>query len=310
MRKFLLIFLTILICSSTVFGLTHTSPSYTLKDARIIPSSGKTSSINYSLNDARIGSVFGGKALSLNYSLDATNLAKKFIPQPPNPPTVNPVTTPTNISTQTLTGTKDADTSIYINGYLAVPQDNHTAWSYEVSLEEGENYFIITSRNQHGLESESVLVAITLDTTPPVLSIAISPNGWNAGEVEQAGTITMSNEQKITVTNDGEAEENFILSLENPADWCASSQPGVEEFVLNAAFSSVPENISWNEANHALTTEPDTCTETRFAADQTGVSVPPGEARSLFLQFKAPTASETEDKQTITLIISCEIPAE
>ena len=235
MRKFLLIFLTILICSSTVFGLTHTSPSYTLKDARIIPSSGKTSSINYSLNDARIGSVFGGKALSLNYSLDATNLAKKFIPQPPNPPTVNPVTTPTNISTQTLSGTKDADTSIYINGYLAVPQDNHTAWSYEVSLEEGENYFIITSRNQHGLESESVTVAITLDTIAPEVIITLPSDGavvttatitlegtidgvpFSEERTLSEGTNTIAKEAQDEVGNTGSASITVTLDTTPPA---------------------------------------------------------------------------------------------
>lgn len=310
LKRIFVISIAILISSSLAFALTHTSPNYALKDAKIVVSAGKANSDNYSFNDVGVGSVFGGVATSANYSIDATNLAKGPTPESPNPPTVNPVTSPTDISTQTLTGTKDKDTAIYINGYLIVPLDSETTWSYEITLVEGNNDLIITARNKYGLDSESVLVTIILDTTPAVLSISVSSNSWDLGEVQPGSTVTMSDAQKIIVTNNGEGKEDFILSLSNPADWTASSQPALEEYVLNAAFSNFVENITWNEENHLVATGPATSTETRFAGEQNGMNVPSGENRNLFLQFKSPTASETSDVQSIRLIISCEIPAE
>lgn len=91
----------------------------------------------------------------------------KLDSEPPLPPTLNPVTSPTNVSSQTLTGTKDVGTSIYINGYLVVPLNNETIWSYNQALTEGNNDLIITACNKYGLESDSIAVNIFLDTSAP-----------------------------------------------------------------------------------------------------------------------------------------------
>jgi len=158
--------------SCLTFALTHTSSNYTLKNARIVVSGGQANSFNYSLNDVNIGKITAGKAESLNYTLDATNVAKTISQTPPNPPALNPVTTPTNVSTQTLSGTKDRGASIYINGYEVVPFDDETSWSASlIGLVEGSNHSIITARNRIGLESEAVFVSIILDTEPPDIII-------------------------------------------------------------------------------------------------------------------------------------------
>ena len=146
-----------IISSSIVSAKTYTSPAFVLLNARIVASGGKAISQNYSLGKVRIGNIFGSKAQSANYSLDLSTIDKIT---PPKDPTLNPVISPTNISTQVLSGRKDPGTSIYINGYEAVPIDNNTTWSYTQPLREGENILFITSRNAFGLESSAVSVTI------------------------------------------------------------------------------------------------------------------------------------------------------
>lgn len=140
----------------------------------------------------------------------------------------------------------------------------------------------------------------------PALSISISPNLWNLGEVEAGTTTTMRELDKVTVTNDGGTREDFTLSLVSPEGWVAGSRPGAERFVLNAAFSNNPDNIVWDERTHLVTTEPAVSTRDRFAGDQNGAGVLPGERRNLYLQFKSPIRTKLTDLESIRLIISCE----
>jgi len=159
------------------FALSYTSSNYTMKNARVVISGGKASSANYAANHVNIGKITSGKAESANYALNATNIDKPTPQIPPNPPILNPVTTPTNISTQELSGTKDQNSSICINGYEAVPINIETIWNCDWSLSEGVNYLIITSRNTQGLESDSVYATINLDTMPPIIQITSPLDG-------------------------------------------------------------------------------------------------------------------------------------
>lgn len=149
------------IFTSEAYAASYNSPQYSLIQPRVVSSGGQSQSVNFSLNKARVGSAFAGKAKSANFSMDATAMESGIVP---HPPVLNPLTTPTNVTTQTLTGSKDADTGIYINGFAVVPLNHETAWQYEQALEEGDNTLVITARNQAGLESEPVYAAITLDT--------------------------------------------------------------------------------------------------------------------------------------------------
>jgi len=142
-----------------------------------------------------------------------------------------------------------------------------------------------------------------------ILSISVSPDNWNIEEVQIGTTTTMEDNDKLIIINNGNGKESYSLSLINPGGWIAGSQPGPETYVLNAAFASSLANISWDEGNHLVTTEPVTSTENRFAGDENGMNVLPDESRNLFLQFKSPTQTQIIDKQSITLTISAEIPA-
>jgi len=172
-KKIFIISIVILISSTIVFARTYTSPNYSLVNPRIVVSGGNADSLNYHLENVELGNLSGGHSSSAHYSLNTFVIDEET---PPNPPTINPVTSPTNdiTRTQTLSGTKDRNTSIYINGYERVPLNTSTTWSYRVDLSEGTNTFVITAKNESGLESEPAEpspVTIILDTIPPLIVI-------------------------------------------------------------------------------------------------------------------------------------------
>lgn len=81
----------------------------------------------------------------------------------PAQPTLDTVLSPTNVSPQTLSGTKESNTSIWINGVEVVPLNSSTDWSYSYNLSEGTNNISITSRDAAGNESSAVLTTIEYD---------------------------------------------------------------------------------------------------------------------------------------------------
>ena len=85
----------------------------------------------------------------------------------PNKPTLDAVTSPTNISSQILSGTKESNSSIWINGTEAVALNSGTTWSFSFNLSEGENDISITSKDGAGNESSTVTSEIVLDSIAP-----------------------------------------------------------------------------------------------------------------------------------------------
>lgn len=73
---------------------------------------------------------------------------------------VNSVVSPTNQATQTLSGTKEAGTSIWINAKEVVERNADLAWRYEIALSEGYNVLSIISKDEDGNKSEAVSVII------------------------------------------------------------------------------------------------------------------------------------------------------
>ena len=82
---------------------------------------------------------------------------------PPTQPTLNTVTSPTNISPQILSGTKETNSSILINGAEVISLNSSTEWSYSYNLSEGNNNISVTSRDAVGNESSAVLTTIEYD---------------------------------------------------------------------------------------------------------------------------------------------------
>ena len=138
-----------------------------------------------------------------------------------------------------------------------------------------------------------------------ILSVSVNPDNWDIGQIDPGETVEMSHNEGITVNNDGNIKCTYSLNLINPTEWQASQTgPGNNIYVLNAAFASKPKKIIWAELYHALSIEPKLCTDSRFAADETGTDVPPGGNRFLWLEFKSPLSVSSEEKQEIIVIIT------
>jgi hypothetical protein len=109
-----------------------------------------------------------------------------------------------------------------------------------------------------------------------------------------------------TVTNDGNVTETYSLSLTNPGGWTAKqAAPGIEEYALNAEFNSAaPATGSFSYANHALSTISIAASATKFAGDQSGLSVPALGTRSLWFRFDAPSSTAVTTQQNVSVTVT------
>jgi hypothetical protein len=143
----------------------------------------------------------------------------------------------------------------------------------------------------------------------PALSVSISPDAWDIGDIEANSVITMNQADKISVTNDGEGYNTYSLCLINPPGWSASqSVVGKDAYILNAAFSSNLKSVIWRERKHALSIVLVSAAHAKFFGNQTGVKVAPGQNRTLWLQFKAPKSTTVFQEQNIQVIVNAEAP--
>ncbi|MBI4335063.1 MAG: discoidin domain-containing protein [Candidatus Omnitrophica bacterium] len=162
-----------------------------------------------------------------------------------------------------------------------------------------------------------VIYEVKLYKTQPVLSISVDPRTWNINqELKVNNTVTMNREERISVTNDGNVTETFILSLIDPPGWRAAADPGDGTYVLSGLFcdiNDIPQSASFNQVkdDDVILTQAMAATPVMFGYAQAaagGVSVPVGQARSLYLQFKSPTITDKQNEQEISVIVSCQTP--
>lgn len=133
----------------------------------------------------------------------------------PAQPTLDTVLSPTNVSPQTLSGTKEANTSIWINGVEVIPVNSNTIWSYDFELTEGENSISIISRDSAGNESNEINTTIILDISAPAipsLETVISPT--NISIQILLGTKEVNSSILINGTE--------VISLNSSTDWSYS----------------------------------------------------------------------------------------
>ncbi|RDE22352.1 hypothetical protein DV711_07010 [Motiliproteus coralliicola] len=90
---------------------------------------------------------------------------------------VYPPITANNV--HTFSGTKEADSGLWLDDKLVVPISGETSWSHEVTLVEGDNHFTLQARDAAGNVNESdVAVAIRYDNTAPgPVTLNVDPNG-------------------------------------------------------------------------------------------------------------------------------------
>jgi len=118
-------------------------------------------------------------------------------------PTVGTLGTPvpevTIATSLTLSGTKTADTSIWINGVQVVPISGETTWTSNVNLVEGDNELSIIAKDSAGHASATTLVNIIVDNRPPVLTVN-APAKTNFNPFTLTGTV---DDSKTTVKVNG-----------------------------------------------------------------------------------------------------------
>lgn len=164
--------------------------------------------------------VSGSKDLAGNEM--ASQAAGTFVldTTPPAAPNMNQPVTPTRIATQTLTGAKEANTAIVINGIVRVPLNGATTWSHNYPLAEGVNTLTISARDAAGNDSLPITPApaITLDTTPPAFTIDSYKNpsptvSQVISGTKEPGCIVKLNGATIIDATDQNAAWSYTLNL-------------------------------------------------------------------------------------------------
>jgi uncharacterized membrane protein len=122
-------------------------------------------------------------------------------------PTIAPVSK-TKLQSVTLTGSKQANTSLYFNGQLTTAPFADVAWSLPVNLStEGTNSFSFFVRDGAGNQSQTVTATVVRDTTPPLFTIdnyitpTISVTQTISGQKEAGAVVSMNGTTIFTATD-------------------------------------------------------------------------------------------------------------
>jgi|GEM_PF-2920150 len=108
---------------------------------------------------------------------------------PAQPVVTSTVSAVTNQTTLTVSGTKEANTSILINGVEVVARNAFTTWSAILNLsKEGNNVFSITAKNSISKVSTAKSITVLRDRTAPTGSLNINSGALYAA----SATVTLN----------------------------------------------------------------------------------------------------------------------
>ncbi len=112
--------------------------------------------------------------VSVGFTIDLT---------PPAKPTIDTPVTPTNKAGITLTGSKEANSWLYVNNSKTSAPLGDTTWSSAVSISEGSNTITVFARDEAGNQSASAQVAVVRDSTPPTIASSTPTTNAISGAV-------------------------------------------------------------------------------------------------------------------------------
>lgn len=141
-----------------------------------------------------------------------------------------------------------------------------------------------------------------------IMGVSMGPKDFSLGSVSPQGAVTGS--APMVIENTGNVFSRYALacSVSSPGGWTpVSSAPTSKNFNLNGQFSgSVP--ASFDPVNQAILQTPATSGAVRFAGNQRGDNVAPGDTRQLWLQLRSPQIADVNDTllQTISLSVTAE----
>lgn len=139
------------------------------------------------------------------------------------------------------------------------------------------------------IAAQSGQITITVSVSPN-LSVELSGNSVALGTVA-VGSTTVSSQPVVVKNNGSGIAEVYTLSHSTLGDWTSGTTPGVETFVLNAAFADSVAGASWAHINSVVSD-----------------SVPYDGTRKLWFQFKAPTSTATANEQSIAVTVTAQLP--
>ncbi len=153
-------------------------------------------------------------------------------------------------------------------------------------------------------------------------SIEILTRSWAIGTAVAGTTKTMTQANRFVVQNIGNIAETYTLQISDPGSWVAASTVdgnGVDTFVMSGIFSATTDTLieeahfNTGSSDDVIPSSlPKSATSTDFAnravTGQNGIGVPAGDARSLWLQFKAPTESTASGSKRIVVTVGAMPP--
>ena len=144
-----------------------------------------------------------------------------------------------------------------------------------------------------------------------ILSISLSTHSYDYGAVAMSSVAVSTT--AITVMNTGNDTETYGLSIATSGPttvWSvgASTPTSYNTFVMFAGFNSVMPSSNTFTAQDVLTKTGAASTTGIYAMDQTGVSVPAGNDRQLWLRLDMPPKTSTVKPQQMDLTIMATNP--
>ncbi len=152
------------------------------------------------------------KPVSIKLQLQSTSS------DPTLTPTVAAPAYPTKSNSFTLTGTKKANSYLYVSNQLTAASFSATTWSASVYLPvEGSNTFGVFAVDGSGNQSQTVSVTVVRDTIPPAVTISAPSSGalTRNRQITVSGTV---NEPVVSVTVNG------VVATMNGQEWSAACQ--------------------------------------------------------------------------------------
>ena len=138
------------------------------------------------------------------------------IPRPASP-ALDQVVSPTNISSQIVSGAKEAGTSINLNNKEIIPISSSTIWSYNLNLILGENLLNFKAVDENGTESPAATATIVYTEPKEIICNNWVYTDWSECDGGQQTRTIISAEpenctggEPILTQNCAEENNNFI----------------------------------------------------------------------------------------------------
>ena len=183
----------------------------------------------------------------------------------PAAPILNTVATPTNQTPQSIGGTKEANTGIYLNGAAQpiVAADSSTNWTYDLALVENSNAISLVAKDPAGNASPPAVSAIVLDTKAPTtashnpakgsvdqaLNTQIVVNILDVGVGVDVGTIklTVAGVEYISTSpamsiNDADVN-NVVVTFTPPVIYAANTEVTVAVDAKDLAGNALAQDV-------------------------------------------------------------------